>query len=166
MTSRQSAGASGDAIRSLLARPCRVIRDERAMQSLGEELAGVLPRGTLVTLTGELGVGKSVLVRSIIHALGYEGRVKSPTYTLMETYEAIAPDGEPCLVAHLDLYRLTDPAELDYLGFDDALHDHDFLFIEWPEQGGNRIPPADLQVNIAYAEDSARHITFHASQAG
>lgn len=145
---------------SLMATPVRQIEDEAAMQSLGRELAELLPAGTLVSLSGELGAGKSVLVRSIIHTLGYTGRVKSPTYTLIETYEAPAPSGDIVHIAHLDLYRLEDPAELDYLGFDDVLTDHQLVLIEWPEKGGDRVPRPDLQVSITYAADDAREVVF------
>ncbi len=134
------------------------------MQALGVELARSLPAGTstLMTLSGELGAGKSVLVRSIIHALGYAGRVKSPTYTLIETYELPPEDGCIARIAHMDLYRLEDPAELDYLGFDDVLRDHDLVLIEWPQKGGDRVPPADLQVSISYTADESREVVFSA----
>ena len=145
---------------SLMARPVRQIADEAAMQSLGRELAELLPAGTLVSLSGELGAGKSVLVRAIIHTLGYTGRVKSPTYTLIETYEAPGPSGKIIHIAHLDLYRLEDPAELDYLGFDDVLKDHELVLIEWPEKGGERVPRSDLQVSITYAAENGREVVF------
>ena len=145
---------------NLMARPMRLIEDEAAMQSLGRELAELLPAGTLVSLSGELGAGKSVLVRSIIHTLGYAGRVKSPTYALIETYEASASEGNVMHIADLDLYRLEDPAELDYLGFDDVLKEHDLVLIEWPEKGGDRVPRPDLQVSITYAADNGREVVF------
>ena len=149
-----------NALQQLMDRPQQRIDNESAMQTLGRELAAELPTGSLVTLSGELGAGKSVLVRSIIHALGYTGRVKSPTYTLIETYEAPQPDGEVMRIAHLDLYRLEDPAELDYLGFDDVLRDHELVFIEWPEKGGERVPRADVRVSINYAAGDAREVVF------
>jgi tRNA threonylcarbamoyladenosine biosynthesis protein TsaE len=140
----------------VLENPVRRVIDEEAMQVLGQELAEVLPAKCLLTLSGELGTGKSVLARAIIHALGYEGRVKSPTYTLMETYEVGTADGRRLTLAHLDLYRLTDPAELEQLGFDDVMHDFDLVLIEWPEQGGDRLPAATLHVVIRYTEDDSR----------
>ncbi len=130
------------------------------MQSLGRELAELLPSGSLVSLSGELGAGKSVLVRSIIHSLGYTGRVKSPTYTLIETYDVPMPKRGIARIAHLDLYRLEDPSELDYLGFDDVLSDHQLVLIEWPAKGGDRVPQADLQVQISYTEGSGRKLVF------
>lgn len=139
----------------------RDVADEAAMQALGVELAHCVLPGTLLTFSGELGAGKSVLVRSIIHALGYIGRVKSPTYTLIESYAVAAQTDSPIdNIAHLDLYRLQDPAELDYLGFDDVICDHDLILIEWPEQGGHRLPPADLHICITYANEDERHVTF------
>ena len=144
----------------LMARPVRLLEDESAMQALGKELAETLPAGSLVTLSGELGAGKSVLVRAIIHTLGYTGRVKSPTYTLIESYEVPLEGGKLTRIAHLDLYRLEDPAELDYLGFDDVLAGHELVLIEWPEKGGDRVPKADLQISIRYAADDRRELTF------
>lgn len=145
----------------------RRIAGESAMQSLGKELARCLPKGTLVTLSGELGAGKSVLVRSIIHALGYTGRVKSPTYTLIETYELAHPsDGRIQRIAHLDLYRLQDPAELDYLGFEDVIDENDLVLIEWPQLGGDRVPTADLHMIISYADEDQRHVACQSSLKG
>lgn len=139
----------------------RDIADEAAMQRLGGELARCVPKGSLWTFSGELGAGKSVLVRALIHALGYEGRVKSPTYTLIESYDVSGQtDDRINTIAHLDLYRLQDPAELDYLGFDDVINDHDLVMIEWPEQGGARIPRPDLHILITYAAEDQRRVEF------
>lgn len=164
-----------DVVGALCDRGPIIVHGEGDMQLLGAELASLLPMRSLVTLSGELGAGKSVLVRSAIHACGYTGRVKSPTYTLIETYEcesnvsekqpSDAPksiDNEPGgrRVAHLDLYRLTDPDELEYLGFDDVLETHDLVFIEWPEQGAQRLPVATLHVLIEYADSGTRIVRF------
>jgi tRNA threonylcarbamoyladenosine biosynthesis protein TsaE len=127
------------------------IADEAAMQSFGTRLVNSLPEKALVTLSGELGAGKSVLARAMIHSLGYEGRVKSPTYTLIETYEATNADKSVTRIAHLDLYRLSDPEELDYLGFDEVLVSNNLVIIEWPEQAEGRVPAASVQVTIEYA---------------
>ncbi len=164
-----------DVVEALCKRSPITVRGEGDMQLLGAELAGLLPMRSLVTLSGELGAGKSVLVRSAIHACGYTGRVKSPTYTLIETYECANDVGVTHVsgasdstegkqsgrrVAHLDLYRLTDPGELEYLGFDDVLETHDLVFIEWPEQGAQRLPVATLHVLIEYADNGARKVSF------
>lgn len=126
------------------------------MQVLGQQLAqalsGKLAKTFIVTLSGELGAGKSFLTRALIHALGYEGRVKSPTYTLIETYQAPGLDGQGVSIAHLDLYRLADPDELSYLGFDDVLDQVNLMFIEWPIRGEGRLPRADLHIDISYLE--------------
>ena len=136
------------------------IEDEASMQRFGEKLVAALPAKALVTLSGELGAGKSVLARAMIHSLGYEGRVKSPTYTLIETYEGLKPDGSVSQMAHLDLYRLTDPEELEYLGFDDVLTVSDLVLIEWPEQGEGKVPAATVHVSIDYAGTDARTVTL------
>jgi len=129
------------------------IGDEAAMRSLGLMLAACLPTPAVVTLSGELGVGKSVLARAIIHSLGYSGAVKSPTYTLVETYATATYS-----IAHMDLYRLTDPEELYYIGFDDVLAQHDLVLIEWPEQAGEFLPVADLAITIDYDGDLTRKV--------
>lgn len=131
------------------------------MQKLGADLAACAVKGSLWTLSGELGAGKSVLVRAVIHALGYVGRVKSPTYTLIETYELNSSSCDAIAsIAHLDLYRLQDPAELDYLGFDDLVNEQDLIMIEWPQQGGGRVPKADLHISISYAAEDCRQVIF------
>ncbi|MFK7860562.1 MAG: tRNA (adenosine(37)-N6)-threonylcarbamoyltransferase complex ATPase subunit type 1 TsaE [Granulosicoccus sp.] len=132
--------------------------DEDAMQALGTALFCTLSKGTLMRLEGELGAGKSFLARAIIHASGYSGRVKSPTYTLIETYEIDGSEGEIRHVAHLDLYRLADPDELHYLGFDDVLDTHDLVMIEWAERAGDLLPKADVSVAIAYTENGGRQV--------
>lgn len=128
------------------------------MLALGKRLAGELPKGTLLTLTGELGAGKSFLARAIIHALGFAGRVKSPTYTLIETYEIQTPLTPLSRIAHLDLYRLADPDELHYLGFDDVVDAHDLVMIEWAERAGELLPTPDVQVSIDYVAHGGRSV--------
>lgn len=133
------------------------------MQTLGAQLANSLAGKTLILLDGELGAGKSVLVRALIHALGYTGRVKSPTYTLIESYEL---DGNPsgiARVAHLDLYRLADPDELEYLGFDDVMDSHELVVIEWPEKALGRLPDGHIQIQIYYAGDDTRRVDISSS---
>jgi tRNA threonylcarbamoyladenosine biosynthesis protein TsaE len=130
------------------------VSDEAAMRSLGKMLAALLPTPAIVTLSGELGAGKSVLARAIIHSLGYSGAVKSPTYTLVETYSTATHS-----IAHMDLYRLADPDELNYIGFDDVLSQHDLILIEWPEQAGDLLPAADLAVTIDYEGDLTRQVS-------
>ena len=131
----------------------RLLEDEAAMRRLGREIARSLPRRAVVTLSGDLGTGKSVLARALLHALGHEGPVPSPTYAIVESYAL--PDRH---VAHLDLYRLVDPGELHDIGFDDVVDIHDTLLIEWPERGGDFLPEADVAVSIAHAGGDRRHV--------
>lgn len=131
-----------------------VCQEESHMQALGASLALCLPVGALLTLQGELGAGKSVLARAIIHALGFSGRVKSPTYTLLETYTLKSPQTDINSVAHFDLYRIADPQELYYLGFDDVLAGHDLVMIEWPQRATGLLPDESIAITITYGVES------------
>lgn len=124
--------------------------DEAATLALGAHLAAVLGPG-LVRLEGDLGAGKTCLVRGILRGLGHAGRVKSPTYTLVEPY---ATGRFP--VSHWDLYRLGSADELDALGLRDTARDAELLLVEWPERGGDRLAGADLTVHLEYAGESRR----------
>lgn len=121
------------------------VEDEAAMLALGRRLARSMRHG-IVWLEGQLGAGKTTLARAILHGRGYEGRVKSPTYTLVEPYELA--DG---VVYHLDLYRLADPEELEWLGLRDLLAGGSLLLVEWPERGAGVLPAADLCIRITPA---------------
>jgi tRNA threonylcarbamoyladenosine biosynthesis protein TsaE len=123
-----------------------VLADVAAMETLGRQLAPAMQRG-IVYLEGELGTGKTTLARAILHGRGYKGKVRSPTYTLVEPY-CIGDD----LVYHLDLYRISDPEELEWLGLRDLLAEPALLLIEWPERGAGSLPGADLRIEIAYRE--------------
>jgi tRNA threonylcarbamoyladenosine biosynthesis protein TsaE len=109
--------------------------------------AGVPPGGVLY-LRGELGAGKSTCARSLLRALGVVGAVRSPTYTLVETYELA---GLSCV--HVDLYRLQTLTEVDELGLRDLVGPGCLLLVEWPEKGGPALPPADLELLLNYAGD-------------
>jgi tRNA threonylcarbamoyladenosine biosynthesis protein TsaE len=98
----------------------------------------------VVTLSGELGAGKSTFARGALRALGAVGTIKSPSYTLIETYEL-----PRVFAVHLDLYRLTDPAELEHLGLPDYHRPGALWLIEWPERGAGRLPPADLRFEFS-----------------
>jgi len=115
-------------------------------EALGARLARARPREhrlLVIYLTGDLGAGKTTLARGFLHALGVVGPIRSPTYTLLELYEA------PTLaVLHLDLYRLQDPVELETLGLREWARDGYAWLVEWPERGGGRLPPADLHVTL------------------
>lgn len=117
-----------------------------ATETLGAGLAAGLTPGCVIYLRGDLGAGKTTLVRGLLHDLGHRGAVKSPTYTLMEPYEIGG-----WRLFHWDLYRLADPEELDYLGLREQFDGEAVLLIEWPEHGRGELPPADITVTLDYA---------------
>ncbi|MGB5623155.1 MAG: tRNA (adenosine(37)-N6)-threonylcarbamoyltransferase complex ATPase subunit type 1 TsaE, partial [Gammaproteobacteria bacterium] len=120
--------------------------DAGATERLGADLAGVLrgqPGPWLIALEGALGAGKTTMARGFLRALGHTGRVPSPTYTLVEPYEISGHE-----VLHLDLYRLADAAELEYLGIRDVFGGNATVLVEWPERAGERLPPADIRVSL------------------
>nr|VFJ86299.1 MAG: tRNA threonylcarbamoyladenosine biosynthesis protein TsaE [Candidatus Kentron sp. LFY]VFJ89400.1 MAG: tRNA threonylcarbamoyladenosine biosynthesis protein TsaE [Candidatus Kentron sp. LFY]VFK13013.1 MAG: tRNA threonylcarbamoyladenosine biosynthesis protein TsaE [Candidatus Kentron sp. LFY] len=114
-----------------------------SMEKLGKEIAQDMRKGGIIYLQGELGAGKTTLARGIARAFGITEPIKSPTYTLVESYKA------PSLcIYHLDLYRLQDPEELEYIGIRDYFDEKALFLIEWPERGESSIPPADLVISI------------------
>lgn len=115
----------------------------------GAALWRALPKQCLVFLRGDLGAGKTSLVRGILRAAGYQGVVKSPTYTLVEEYHLNDRD-----LLHFDLYRLKDPEELEWIGMDDYLRQQALCFIEWPEMGAGFLPPADIELTLAVVDQS------------
>jgi tRNA threonylcarbamoyladenosine biosynthesis protein TsaE len=128
------------------------VPDARAMDELGQRLARSARRRGVIYLQGELGTGKTTLVRGLLRGLGYQGKVKSPTYTLVEPYPL-----DRLSVYHLDLYRLGSPAEIEGIGIRDLQTDDGLLLVEWPEQGGDALPPADLIIFITY-KDQGREL--------
>jgi len=123
-----------------------MLADEAATAALGARLAGALDGGLVIYLHGPLGAGKTSFARALLTTLGVGERVKSPTYSLVEGYVA---GGRPAW--HLDLYRIADPGELEWLGLD-ALADPDaVVLVEWPERGSGALPAADLVVTLDYA---------------
>lgn len=122
------------------------LADPAATDALGQSLAAGAPEGAVVFLQGPLGAGKSSLARAWLRALGVQGGIKSPTYTLVERYP-LPGGGE---AAHLDLYRLADANELDFLGLDE-LADARLWLVEWPERGCLGLPPPDLRIELALA---------------
>jgi tRNA threonylcarbamoyladenosine biosynthesis protein TsaE len=121
------------------------------------DAAAAVGTGAVVYLRGELGAGKTTCVRSLLRTLGVTGLVRSPTYTLVETY---ALPGLTCV--HVDLYRLLTPTEVDELGLRDLVGPGCLMLVEWPEKGGAPLPPADLDLTLRYAQDG-RQATLRAN---
>lgn len=119
--------------------------DAEATGRLAAALAATAPAPAVVHLSGDLGAGKSTLARAWLRALGVAGAIRSPTYTLVERY-ALAGDAE---ALHLDLYRIGDAGELEFLGLDGV--EAALWLVEWPERGGRSLPAADLRVSLAIA---------------
>ncbi len=126
--------------------------DEAATAAFARRLAKSLdtPCGVIL-LQGDLGAGKTTLARACLRALGVEGRVVSPSYTLVEPYNA-----GPLRIFHMDLYRLSDPEELEYLGVRDFDPGADLLLVEWPEHGRGWLPAADLCLQFQDAPPGRR----------
>lgn len=124
------------------------------MEALGERLARLCPTSMVIYLSGELGTGKTTFVRGFLRGLAYEGAVKSPTYTLVEPYEFAEQT-----IYHFDLYRLTDPEELEYLGVRDYFAAQGICLIEWPERARGFLHPPDLTIEFAYLDDG-REVNF------
>jgi tRNA threonylcarbamoyladenosine biosynthesis protein TsaE len=131
--------------------------DERATAEFAATLAQHLGGGFVIFLQGQLGSGKTTLVRGILRSLGHAGAVKSPTYTLVEPY-----DFEGLSVYHFDLYRLGDPEELELLGIRDYFNSDSVAFIEWPQCGQGFLPAADLELSIE-VRGKARDVTWRAN---
>jgi tRNA threonylcarbamoyladenosine biosynthesis protein TsaE len=135
------------------------LADSPGTEALGVALARALPdrrAGAVVHLHGELGTGKTTCVRSILRALGVTGPVRSPTYTLVDTY--VLAD---LTCVHIDLYRLQSVSEVEELGLADLSGPGYLMLIEWPEKGGSRIPSADVQLMLRYAPEG-RSASLHA----
>lgn len=103
--------------------------------------------GLVIYLYGDLGAGKTTLVRGMLNALGYVGRVKSPTYTLLEPYQVGGLD-----LRHFDLYRLNDEQEWESAGFRDEFDGNNIFFIEWPEKAQGLLPAADIEIRLEIRE--------------
>lgn len=133
--------------------------DEAATAVLAQQLASVLDGGLVVYLHGPLGAGKTSFARALLTSLGVGERVKSPTYSLIEGYAA---RDRPAW--HLDLYRIADPGELEWLGLDALADPEALVLIEWPERGLGALPDADLELDLVYVGDG-RGATFRAHSA-
>ncbi|MCL7928947.1 tRNA (adenosine(37)-N6)-threonylcarbamoyltransferase complex ATPase subunit type 1 TsaE [Halomonas llamarensis] len=130
--------------------------NEDLQVAFGEALGRVLQGRGRVYLEGELGTGKTTLARGVLRAHGYHGAVKSPTYTLIEPYEL-----NDQRLYHLDLYRLGDPEELEFIGGRDVLDDEALCLVEWPSRGEGWLPTEDLRIHLSVA-DSGRVASINA----
>ena len=131
--------------------------------ALGGALAGGLTPGMVIYLIGELGAGKTTLARGLLRGLGFEGRVKSPTFTLVEVYEV-----SRLYLYHFDFYRFSDPRELGEAGFREYFNPQSVCLVEWPEKSNRAagLPAADLRV-VLHVAGSGRNVSIFAdSEAG
>jgi tRNA threonylcarbamoyladenosine biosynthesis protein TsaE len=134
--------------------PNTFLPDEAATLELGRALAPCLAPGLVVYLRGDLGAGKTTLVRGVLRGLGYAGAVRSPTYALVELYELSRLD-----LHHFDFYRFHDPREWIDAGFRECFDGRSVSLIEWPEKAAGSLPPADLEIALT-ASGSGRSASF------
>jgi tRNA threonylcarbamoyladenosine biosynthesis protein TsaE len=130
-----------------------LLNSEEATEQFGAHLVNVLEGSGIVFLKGDLGAGKTTLCRGVLRALGYKGAVKSPTFTLVEPYELLVHT-----VYHFDLYRLSDPDELNYLGVDEYFISQALCLIEWSEKGLGLLPKPDLEIEMRVIGDTSRRL--------
>jgi tRNA threonylcarbamoyladenosine biosynthesis protein TsaE len=137
------------------------VPDETAQEALGAALAAACDGAALIFLEGDLGAGKTTTTRGFLRALGHRGTVKSPTYTLVEPYAIGARS-----IYHLDLYRVADPAELEYLGLREMLGEDAVLLVEWAERGAGWLPLPDLRIRIRHRPAGRRVAISAATERG
>lgn len=122
---------------------------EDEVSKLAARLINTFAAKEVIYLSGELGAGKTSLVRDIMHALGYVGKIKSPSYSIAEVY-----DFNNIKVAHLDFYRVENVDELLYLSLDEYALECDYIFIEWAPENCDLVPPATIKINISITDDA------------
>lgn len=139
------------------------IESADGMRALGREIAATLHTGDIVLLHGDLGAGKTTFTQGVAAALGIEGPIQSPTFTLVREHQ-----GRDNRLYHLDLYRLVDPDELEDIGYETYINPTDGItLIEWPERAGDWLPDVFLLVNIEHLGGDRRSVTIttHGEQA-
>ena len=137
------------------------LTDEIATVVMGNRVADIIEQGAVIYLHGDLGAGKTTFTRGVVQGFGHTGKVKSPTYTLVEPYEL-----ERANVYHFDLYRLGDPEELEYMGIRDYFSADAICVVEWPEKGGEFIPVPDLDITLSYVGNERKIVINSASERG
>ena len=145
----------------LVAELQEVLPHEAATIAWGERFAGALVPGMLVTLQGELGAGKTTLVRSVLRALGVQGAIKSPTYPLLETYNV-----SRLYLYHFDFYRIKSPSELEEAGMRECFSSSGLCFVEWPERAEGWLPAADVVVALQMEGQGRKLVARAYSQSG
>lgn len=140
----------------------RYLPDAPATERVGAALGPTLGGGMVVTLSGDLGAGKTTLVRGLLRGLGWEGPVKSPTYSLVEHYAVSS-----LYFYHFDFYRFADPSEWETAGLSECFRDDSVCLVEWPERIAGLLPPADAEVTLTHAspEGAGRMLTVSARRA-
>jgi tRNA threonylcarbamoyladenosine biosynthesis protein TsaE len=133
------------------------VTDEAAMLDLGRAIARVVTPGLVVHLAGDLGAGKTTLTRGVLAGLGHRGKVKSPTYPLLEPYSLSRLD-----FYHFDLYRIKDELEWHDAGFDELFDGRAVAFIEWPEKAARLVPPPDVRIALRVLPDGSREAVIAA----
>jgi tRNA threonylcarbamoyladenosine biosynthesis protein TsaE len=123
------------------------LADESATLELGARLAHAVAPGHKIYVSGELGAGKTTLVRGLLRELGYRGRVKSPTFSLVELYRVSSLD-----LYHFDFYRFKDPKEWVDAGFRELFGGAGVCLVEWPENAGDRLPCPDIRIRLEHAD--------------
>ena len=136
------------------------IADEPALARLAARLAAHSRAGILITLSGPLAAGKTTFARAYLRALGHAGKVKSPTFTLVESYPLAG-----FTVHHFDLYRLADPGELYYMGFEEYRGPDTVCLVEWPERAGDELGPVDLALELEITGTTSRCVHARAGSA-
>lgn len=139
----------------------RFLDGESATLALGGKLAQALAPGLKLYLRGNLGAGKTTLVRGVLRGLGYAGKVKSPTYTLVELYKV-----SNLYLYHFDFYRFADPEEWEEAGFREYFGAESVCLVEWPEKAGDLLPAPDLEIRLEIEQEGRRIVVAAMTENG